>query len=84
MALSVLAHIAADEDALAGFLNMTGLSPEDLHQRAADPDLLVGVLDYLMSDEARLLAFCAQAGLEPTAPALARHALPGGAQPHWT
>ncbi|MAU41606.1 MAG: hypothetical protein CMF31_08280 [Kordiimonas sp.] len=81
IALQALTFLAADEDALAGLLRMTGISLQDLARNAADPSLLGGILDFLMQREERLLAFCDQEDIPPHFLQQARHALPGGALP---
>lgn len=82
LALQALAYIAAQDDQLARLVGLTGLSLAEVRGRAGDPDFLAGVLDFLLSDEALLLAFCADQGLKPEMPQRARLALPGGRQ--WT
>ena len=77
LAVSGLAFIAADSDRLSRFLNLTGLGPHNLRTAAADPAFLDSVLDYLVGDEALLLAFAADAGLKPEAVARAHAALRG-------
>jgi hypothetical protein len=77
LAVSGLAFIAADSDRLSRFLNLTGLGPHNLRTAAADPAFLSSVLDYLVGDEALLLAFAADAGLKPEAVARAHAALRG-------
>jgi hypothetical protein len=52
--------------------------------RAADPEFLGFVLDFLLSDEAALVAFAEEAGIAPDRPLRARAALPGGELPNWT
>ena len=52
-------------------------SPEDVRQRVAEPDFLSGVIDYLLSDDALLIAFAEDASLDPSTVALARYSLPG-------
>jgi len=84
VALQALTHIAADEDLLGAFLAQTGLAVDELKTQATDPALLGGVLDFLMSDEAGLVAFCEAAQMEPEMPGLARRSLPGGEEVHWT
>lgn len=78
VALRALAFVAADERRLRGLLLRSGIDFETLRARADDPAVLAGVLDHLLSDEAAVLAFCEQEGLEPTTPARARALLPGG------
>lgn len=84
VALQALTHIAADDDLLGAFLAQTGLAVDELKTQATDPALLGGVLDFLMSDEVGLLAFCEAASIEPEMPGLARRSLPGGEEVHWT
>lgn len=78
LALRALAHLAGAEPSMARFLAASGLAPADLARRAAEPELLAGVLDFLLANEAELLSFCAACGLEPELPARAREYLPGG------
>ena len=77
MALRALAYIAGDEDRFSRFLLATGTTPEDVRQRVAEPDFLSGVIDYLLSDDALLIAFAEDASLDPSTVALARYSLPG-------
>ena len=76
-ALKGLAHIARDGELLAQFLNLTGLDPADLRLRAGDPELLAGVMDFLLSDDARLGAFCASEDITPADAHAIRRGLPG-------
>ena len=84
LALQALTYIATDEKAFEGFLNLTGLSVTDVRQRASDPELQGAVLDFLLQDEKRLVAFCESCDLAPEEPARARALLPGGDVPHYT
>lgn len=77
LALRALAFVAGDEDRLRGLLSRSGIELSTLRSRAGDPAILAGVLDYLLSDEAAILAFCELEDIEPTAPARARSLLPG-------
>jgi hypothetical protein len=81
LALKGLAHVAADADSLARFLDLSGLGPEDLRARAGDPELLAAVMDFLLADDARLMAFCAAEGLTPVKAHAIRRALPGASDP---
>lgn len=83
LAIRALGHIAADDDLLGDFMALSGLSPEELRQRAAEPEMLGGILDFMLADEARLLAFCEAEELRPELPARARLALPGGERVDW-
>lgn len=83
-AAEVLAWIATDPERTGRFLGATGAGPEDLRAAARDPHFLGAVLDFLMGDEAALIACCEALGVPPETPARARAGLPGGDNPHWT
>jgi hypothetical protein len=84
IAIQALGHIAAEEDLLFAFVDMTGLAPNELKTRAAEPEILGGVLDFILMDDQRLLTFCESANLRPELPGMARRLLPGGEEVHWT
>ena len=84
LALRALGWLVANEDLLPVFLGATGTAPGELRARASDPDFLVSVLDFLLMDDAWVMAFCDAAGFAYTDPMSARHSLPGGADMHWT
>ena len=84
LALQALGWLAGNEDLLPVFLGSTGLSPDDLRARAAEPEFLGSVLDFLLMDDAWIVAFCDAAGHRYDAPMQARAALPGGEVEHWT
>ena len=83
-ALLALTWLAGHEELLPVFMGSTGLSSEDLAARAAEPEFLGSVLDFLLMDDAWIIAFCDANGLRYDAPMLARAALPGGESLHWT
>ena len=82
--INALGWIAAQPELAGAFLDATGASSDELRSRAADPEFLGFVLDFLLSDEAALLAFCQDENLSPDRPMRARAALPGGDLPNWT
>jgi hypothetical protein len=75
MAVAALTFIAQDGERLGRFLALSGLESRNLREAAAEPSFLVGVLDYLSSDEALLLAFAANFQIDPTAIATAQRLL---------
>ncbi len=77
IAILALSYLTRDQDRLDRFMGWTGLAIDDLAQAVANPEILGGVLDYLLTDEPLLLAFAEDARLEPEDPAFARQALPG-------
>ena len=82
--LEALGWIAGQPELAGRFLDAAGASPDELRSRAGDPEFLGFVLDFLLSDEATLMAFAQDAGVSPDRPLRARAALPGGELPHWT
>lgn len=84
LALQALGWLAADPEMLQGFLAMTGASPADIAGLAGEASFLGAVLDYLLAEDARVIAFCDAEGLPYTAPLEARQILAGGAAWHWT
>lgn len=84
LALQALAHLVSDPDLLGAFMAATGADPAALRVGALDPAFLGAVLDFLLQEDARVLAFAAAADVPPALPAQARAALPGGQAWHWT
>jgi hypothetical protein len=84
MALTALGWIAADAEQLTAFLQAGGLDPADLRARAADPEMLAAVLDFVLAEDARVLDFAVHVGVRPDRVVAARALLPGGGDPHWT
>ncbi len=79
-----LIWLAGQPEALARFLNVSGLDPAEVRDRASDPEFLGFVLEFLLGSDEMILAFAAGAGLGPADPARARLALAGGDLPNWT
>jgi hypothetical protein len=84
LAIEALGWLAGQPEALGRFLADAGAGPGELRALAAEPAFLGFVIDFLLSDEPLLLAFCAERGVPPETPMRARAALPGGDIPHWT
>ncbi len=79
-AIAALGFLAAEESRLERFLALSGLGPHNLRQAAADPGFLAAVLDYVAGDEALLVAFAEQEGMNPADFARARDSF-GGTRP---
>ena len=84
IALEALAYVAADADLSGHFLAQAGADARDLRAAAADPAFLGFVLDFLLLDDATVLAFAGHSGRRPEDVAVARAHLPGGDLPNWT
>lgn len=82
--LQAVAWLAANDDLLPVFLGATGASEADFRIGLEDPDFQGSVLDFLLMDDAWIMAFCSAADVQPEAPMAARAALPGGGTVHWT
>lgn len=84
LAIQALGWIAAEDEIFPVFLTATGASMTEMRSRAADPEFLAAVLDFLLQDDRWVVAFCDAEGHPYTAPQEARAALPGGAVMNWT
>lgn len=84
VALNALGWLVGNDELLPVFLGATGASEADLRARAGEPDFLASVLDFLLMDDAWVMAFCTAHGLPGEVVLRARADLPGGADPHWT
>lgn len=84
VALQGLAWLAGNEELLPVFMGATGVSEDDLREQAQDPVFLGSVLDFLLMDDAWIVAFCEAQAIDPQLPMQARAALPGGEQVNWT
>lgn len=65
IALQALSFLLADGKQISRFLALTGTSPQDLRDAASTRGVQAATLEYFLSDEGLLLAFCQQAGLDP-------------------
>ena len=66
LAIQALAFIAGDGERLGRFLAVTGVGPAEIRTAARGPHFLIGVLDYMASDEHLIGAFAAEADLDPS------------------
>lgn len=62
----------ADDGRAQRFLDLTGLTPEQLRERIESSELQLSVLDFLCSHEPDLMAAAEAIGVEPAAVAAAR------------
>ena len=58
VAMQALAWLAGNDELLPVYLGATGASEMDLRARVAEPEFLLSVLDFLMMDDAWVIAFC--------------------------
>ncbi|MEO8722241.1 MAG: DUF3572 domain-containing protein [Sphingobium sp.] len=65
IALMALGWVLQDERRAQRLLDLTGLSPEMLRERADDPVILAAILSFLESHEPDLVACADSLGLAP-------------------
>ena len=75
VALQALAVALGDDQRATRLLALTGLTPSDLRERAAEPDVLVAVLRFLEDHEPDLIAVADALGCKPQELVAARSAL---------
>lgn len=73
--MKALVFLANNKDECEQFLSASGLSPEDLRERAGDDEFLGGVLDFILGDEMLLMRFADAEGIRPEVPAAALRGL---------
>ena len=83
-ALQVLGWLAGEEDLLPVFMGATGVGEADLRARAAEPELLASVLDFVLMDDQWVMSAASALGWPPQDFVTVRTALPGGHLPNWT
>lgn len=84
VALKAIAWLAGNDELLPVFMGSTGADEAAFRAGVGSPDFQASVLDFLMMDDAWVIAFCDSAGLPYDRLMQARGALPGGAEVHWT
>jgi len=83
-ALQSLAWLVGNEALLPVFLGASGASEADLRASAHDPAFLGSVLDFILMDDAWVVACCDAQQIPYARLMEARHSLPGGEQMNWT
>lgn len=75
IALDALAFLAGRPEDMERFLTNSGIGVDELRQRAADPDMLRAVTEFVLSDDGLVNQFCEEQGLTPPDIHLANHIL---------
>ena len=65
LALAALAATLNDERRAQRFLDLTGLSPDELRDRAGEPGLLAALLSFLEAHEPDLIEVAGTIGVKP-------------------
>jgi hypothetical protein len=77
LATQAFRFLATEPERIMRFLSLSGIAAESVRRAASEPGFLPAVLDYFLNDEALLVAFAAQSGIEPQALAQARAVIEG-------
>jgi len=78
---SILQFFAADDERMARFFAMTGLTVDTIRDAAGRPGLEEAVMDHLLADERLLVLFADAEGIASESIAKARAALDAPAAP---
>ena len=78
LALKALSWVAGAEGMLQRFASHTGVEIGDLRSLAGDPEFLSALLDFVLSDDVLVKAFCKEALIDTRLLHHARRSLPGG------
>lgn len=84
LGLQALTWLVGNDELLPVFVGSTGAGADDLRAGLTDPGMQAAVMDFLLMDDAWVMAFCDHVGVSYESVAQARAALPGGDQMHWT
>ncbi|MEM1317618.1 MAG: DUF3572 family protein [Pseudomonadota bacterium] len=75
VALAGLARLAADEELLLRFCELTGILSNEMREAATQPNFLPGVLDFYLAHEPDLLDWARDDGFPPEHVMAARYTL---------
>ena len=76
-ALQAVTYLLEDEKRRDWLMAETGIVPGDLKSLTENPEVLAGVLDFLLAHEDILIGFCESCQVDPTLPARIRPLFPG-------
>ncbi|MBL4906588.1 MAG: DUF3572 domain-containing protein [Sneathiella sp.] len=82
-ALQIIAYLVSEEKYLTWLMNETGLSADDLRSAPDNPEILSGVLDFLLTHEDILLDCCRSQEIDPSLPAKIRPFFPGASMEYY-
>ncbi|WP_062233666.1 DUF3572 domain-containing protein [Aureimonas sp. N4] len=73
--IEALKFIASHQDLIDRFVEVTGVDVSQLRQAAAQPGFFVGVLDFILANEADVLDLASQLAMRPEGIGKARNLL---------
>lgn len=77
LALQALAFLAEDDELLGRFLALTGMDADGLRASAGETGTLIAVLDFMLFDDALVVAFAERTAIRPEEVGRARFVLAG-------
>lgn len=80
IALKAVTYLLSDEKRISWLLGETGLDTTALKQSPDNPEILAGILDFLLSHEDILVDFCDTNEIDSTSLQRIRHLYPGAIQ----
>ncbi|MFB2552286.1 DUF3572 domain-containing protein [Ensifer soli] len=80
IAAALLVWLASEPDLLGRFLALSGLDAQSLRAAATEDGFQAGLIDFVMGNEADLLAFCQASGIAPEDVVHAHAALSGAGE----
>ncbi|MBK8456772.1 MAG: DUF3572 domain-containing protein [Phyllobacteriaceae bacterium] len=80
LAIRALTFVAADTTLFTRFLALSGIEAAQIRRAASEPGFLAGVLAFIAAHEPTLMAFAADAGIDPATVTRALARLPAGDQ----
>jgi hypothetical protein len=75
IAFKALAFLVNSPEALARFLDLSGLDAATLRVRAEEPEMLSAIIDFLLRDEALVVRFCGEESVSARDVHVAKHVL---------
>lgn len=84
LAIKAIVWLAGNDELLPVFMGSTGADESAFREGVAKPEFQASVLDFIMMDDAWVIAFCDNEGIPYDRLMQARAALPGGQSVHWT
>ncbi len=84
LAIKAIVWLAGNDELLPVFMGSTGADESAFREGVSKPEFQASVLDFIMMDDAWVIAFCDNEGIPYDRLLQARAALPGGQSLHWT
>lgn len=84
IAVKAIVWLAGNDELLPVFMGSTGADEATFREGLVLPEFQASVLDFIMMDDAWVIAFCDSHAVPYDRIMQARAALPGGEQIHWT